>query len=122
MVEPQEGRFDFALVDSMLTGARKNNLHLVLLWFATWKNGYSTYTPGWVKHNYEKYPHARDSSGNPVEMLSTFGEATAAADAKAFKALMAHIKAADAAYQTAVSYTHLDVYKRQTWTLARECE
>src|SRR4051812_36130699 len=55
LLEPQEGKFDFSLVDSMIYGARKQNLHLVILWFASWKNGYSTYVPTWIKDNSDKY-------------------------------------------------------------------
>jgi len=34
-VEPQEGKFDFALVDSMIIGARKQNLRLAKdLWIS----------------------------------------------------------------------------------------
>src|SRR5665647_1657178 len=43
LVEPEEGKFDFTLVDAMLKGARENNLRLILLWFGSWKNGLSHY-------------------------------------------------------------------------------
>src|SRR5690349_15911128 len=39
--EPVEGTFDFALVDTMLAEARRNELHLVLLWFGAFKNATS---------------------------------------------------------------------------------
>src|SRR4051812_46038851 len=55
LLEPAEGKFDFSLVDSMIYGARKQNLHLVILWFGSWKNGYSTYVPTWIKDNSDKY-------------------------------------------------------------------
>ena len=32
LMEPEEGQFDFSLVDEMIAGARENNLKLVLLW------------------------------------------------------------------------------------------
>jgi len=48
-VEPVEGRYDFTLVDGLLDGARKNNLHLIFLWFGSWKNGLSSFAPEWVK-------------------------------------------------------------------------
>src|SRR5437764_15141709 len=31
-IEPSQGRFDFSLVDTLLTQARKDKMHLVLLW------------------------------------------------------------------------------------------
>jgi len=40
LVEAKEGVFDFSLVDSMIVGARKENLKLVLIWFGSWKNGF----------------------------------------------------------------------------------
>src|SRR5580692_5966221 len=36
-IVPQEGRFDFTVVDGLLQGARDNHLHIVLLWFGSWK-------------------------------------------------------------------------------------
>jgi len=102
LLEPQEGQFDFTLVDSMLAGARKQNLHLVILWFASWKNGYSMYVPSWIKNNSDKYPRAKDENGKSLQQLSTFGEATANADARAFKALMNHIQEVDGKQQTII--------------------
>ncbi len=95
LIEPTEGKFDFTLVDAMLDGARKEGLKLVVIWFASWKNGGSTYMPSWVKRDYNRFPRAMDHNGQPVEILSTFGEETMKADAKAFKALMKHIKEID---------------------------
>ena len=43
--EPVEGQFDFTLTDYLLSEARKNDLHLVLLWFGTFKNPFMTYAP-----------------------------------------------------------------------------
>jgi hypothetical protein len=102
LVEPEEGKFDFALVDSIIAGAREANLKLVLIWFASWKNASSVYIPSWVKKDYEKYPRAKDEHGKPLEIISTFGVASREADAKAFAALMRHIKEVDAKQQTVV--------------------
>lgn len=49
LVEPEEGRFDFRLVDSTIAGARKAGLRLALIWFGSWKNSGSVYIPSWVK-------------------------------------------------------------------------
>ncbi len=37
LVEPEEGKFDFALVDGLIAGARQHDVKLVFIWFATWK-------------------------------------------------------------------------------------
>jgi len=104
--EPEEGKFDYSLVDGVIAGARANHLHLVLLWFASWKNGTSSYAPYWVKKDYLRFPRIQIGEGKtvsitgPIETLSTFGNASSDADAAAFAALMRHIKEVDGTQHT----------------------
>ena len=76
-------------------GARSNNLRLVLLWFASWKNGLSSYPPDWVKKDFERFPRARTRDGKTVELLTPLSDANRDADARAFAALMRHVKEVD---------------------------
>ena len=39
LVEPTEGKYDFALIDGLLAQARQQHQHIVFLWLAAWKNG-----------------------------------------------------------------------------------
>ena len=50
-LEPEEGKFDFTRVDDLIREARKNDMHLVFLWFASWKNGMTSHIPLWMKEN-----------------------------------------------------------------------
>ena len=100
LIEPKEGRFDFDLVDSLILGARKNKLHLVFLWLASWKNGMSSYMPLWVKQNYKKFPRAKILNGQTMEILSPLAESNWTADSKAFSALMKHIRVFDGTIHT----------------------
>jgi hypothetical protein len=86
----------------MITGARMRGLHIIVIWFASWKNSASTYMPAWVKKDTDKYPRVKDQSGKTLEILSAFGDASCEADAAAFRALMKHIKETDQQYQTVV--------------------
>ena len=95
LVEPEEGRFDWTLVDELLEDARAHGMRLVLLWFGSWKNSMSCYVPGWVKCDVGRFPRARLSDGRPLEILTAFSEANRDADARAFAALMAHLRDAD---------------------------
>ncbi len=95
LIEPAEGRFDFTLVDGLIDQARRNNLHIVFLWLASWKNGMSSYAPVWVKRDTHRFPRVIEKDGNEVEILSTLGQATMDADARAFAALMRHIREVD---------------------------
>jgi hypothetical protein len=95
LIEPKEGQYDFWCVDGLIRDARANNLRLVFLWFGSWKNGLSSYPPMWVKTNPQRFPWVKNAQGATVDILSTFGENTAAADAKAFGALLKHLKEVD---------------------------
>ena len=55
-LEPQQGQFDYSVVDTLLTQAREHRVRLVLLWFGTWKNGSQHYMPEWMKLAPERYP------------------------------------------------------------------
>jgi Beta-galactosidase len=95
LIEPAEGRFDFTLVDGLIRAAEKNNMKLVLLWFGSWKNSMSSYCPEWVKVDFQRFPRARNRDGRALEILSPFHEANYQSDAKAFRALMKHIRQID---------------------------
>jgi hypothetical protein len=45
LIEPTEGTFDFSIIDHWIAQARVQHVHLVLLWFGSWKNGTSSYVP-----------------------------------------------------------------------------
>ncbi|MEN6334878.1 MAG: DUF5597 domain-containing protein [Phycisphaerales bacterium] len=140
LLEPQEGQFDFALVDGLVDAARAHDLKLVLLWFGSWKNGVSSYIPTWVKKDLERFPRAQGVRGNNKDVLSPFCDASRQADARAFAALMRQLRridgqkhtvlmvqveneigimpesrdhnpAADAAFQTAVPQSLMDYLK-----------
>ena len=102
LIEPAEGQFDFGLVDGLILDARRNDLHLVFLWLASWKNGMSSYAPVWVKKDTRRFPRVIEKDGREVEILSTFGKATMDADARAFAALMRHIREVDGEAHTVV--------------------
>src|SRR5579875_1564336 len=59
-MEPQPGQFDFSTVDMLVNQARAHHMHLVLLWFGTWKNGEMHYAPQWIKSDPQKYPRMID--------------------------------------------------------------
>ncbi|WP_255370238.1 DUF5597 domain-containing protein [Roseateles sp. YR242] len=101
-VEPEEGRFDFSFVDTLIAQARQQQVRVVLLWFATWKNTSAQYTPAWVKLNPDRYPPMLDEDGKPSYCLSPFGEATLEADRRAFVALMTHLKRVDGDRHTVI--------------------
>ena len=100
LFEPEEGKFEYKLVEGLIREARKNNLKLVFIWFGTWKNAWSTYAPEWVKKDLARFPRMQTEPGKNSGALSAWGEATMKADARAFAELMRFIKKIDSAEQT----------------------
>ncbi len=93
--EPEQGRFDYSVMDTLLSQARAHHVHLILLWFGTWKNGNPHYMPGWMKAAPDRYPRLIGADGHPVDSASPYGAETLKADIAAFTALMRHLKTAD---------------------------
>jgi hypothetical protein len=100
LIEPQEGKFDFRLVDGLIEQARAYDLRLVVLWFGSWKNGKSTYQPLWVKTDQARFPLVQSEQGRSLNTLTPFGDATCEADARAFAALMRHLREVDGTRHT----------------------
>src|ERR1035437_3308953 len=75
-LEPQQGHFDFSIVDQIVEGARAHNLHLVLSWFGTWKNGNMHYVPAWVKADSKRFPRTLRPDGEPIDVLSPMSRNT----------------------------------------------
>ena len=94
-LEPQQGQYDFTNVDEVLQQARAHKLHVILLWFGTWKNARSHYVPAWVKSDPVRYPRLIDANGRPTDSLSPFGTETLQADQHVFSALLRHLKQTD---------------------------
>lgn len=93
--EPSQGQYDYSVVDAIITQAREHNLKLVLLWFATWKNGSNHYMPSWMKQQPNKYPNMIGKDGVTIDSPSPHSQATLEADIRAFSALMTHLKEFD---------------------------
>ncbi len=94
-MEPEPGNFDFENVDTLVKQAREHNLHLVLLWFGTWKNGNMHYVPAWIKTDTARFPRMVNANGEPLDVLSANAPANLNADKNAFTHLMRHLKELD---------------------------
>jgi beta-galactosidase GanA len=99
LIEPEEGKYDFSLVDGLIDQAREAHERIVFLWLASWKNGMSSYAPVWVKQDSRRFARVVER-GSEVEILSPLCAATRDADGRAFAALMRHIKEKDGSRHT----------------------
>ncbi|MBQ8655589.1 MAG: DUF5597 domain-containing protein [Prevotella sp.] len=90
-LEPEEGQFDYTLIDRTISKARENDLKVIFLWFGAWKNSMSCYAPLWFKQDTRRFPRACTATGKPLEIASAFSDEVFKADNRAFEALMRRI-------------------------------
>jgi hypothetical protein len=102
LIEPVEGTFDFTAVDRIVRDIRARGLRAIVLWFGSWKGDETAYLPDWITSDAARFPRAVDESGRASNSLSPHGEATLAADRKAFAALLKHIREIDERDRTVI--------------------
>lgn len=92
LIEPEEDRFDFSILDGILFRAREHDLRVVLLWFGAWKNSMSCYAPEWFKKDTGRFPRAILPDGSPVEEACALSPTVLQADRKAFCRVMEYLR------------------------------
>ena len=92
MIEPQKGQFDFSSVQMLLDQARQHDTRLILLWFATWKNGSNHYMPEWMKRESKRFPNVTGKTGKLIDSPSPHTEEAMKLDASAFAKVMGYLK------------------------------
>ncbi|HEY5561522.1 MAG TPA: DUF5597 domain-containing protein [Clostridiaceae bacterium] len=100
--EAEEDKFNIDYVKDLILEARKENLKLILLWFATWKNGTMEYSPAWVKKDKERFQRVICFDGSVTSVLSSHSKENWKADCKAFCKLMQLLKEFDGSEQTVI--------------------
>ena len=100
--EPEEGKFDFSSVDTLISISRRYGAKLILLWFATWKNSVMDFAPAWIKTNPERFKRVTSPNHSSIWVLSSHCQATLEADKKTFTALCRHLKVEDSTEQTVI--------------------
>ena len=102
-IEAEKDRYEFSMVQDLIERCRAAGLYLVILWFATSKNGHPNYAPEYVKVDPDTYAVAKAANGAPVASLSPHCDATLKRDAKAFAALMGFLRAFDGDERTVMA-------------------
>jgi beta-galactosidase GanA len=102
--EPQQGHFDFTNVDAIVEGARAHNLHVVLLWFGTWKNGNMHYVPSGLGEERHRALSAHHPAGWRADRRAFAHVAQHAGGGQdpRFVALMRHLKQIDNEQHTVI--------------------
>ncbi|MGC3948396.1 MAG: DUF5597 domain-containing protein [Chryseolinea sp.] len=101
-IEPQPGQFNFKELDDLIQHAQQEHIKLVLLWFASWKNGTSSYAPAWLLEDPAKYPRMNGAGGDELLILSPVNTANRDADKRAFVEVMKRVRTLDPGGKTVI--------------------
>ena len=101
-LEPEEGTFDYRMIDHLVEQCRKRDLRVVVLWFGAIKNGSVGYAPRWFTADRKRFFRAMQPDGRETGAISPFCEAAWKSDRRAFVKLMERIKEKDAGHYTVV--------------------
>ncbi len=99
-IEPEMGVYDMTLLKDLIDETREAGLKLIILWFATSKNGHPNYAPDYVKLHPETYRITIGSDLAPAASLSPHCRETLDRDRKAFEQVMAFLKDYDSKQRT----------------------
>ena len=72
LIEPEEGKYDYSILKSMVESAEKNDLHIVLVWFGSYKNATMHYAPDWVTNDHDTYRRVIDAQGKEIPWVACY--------------------------------------------------
>lgn len=102
-IEPRQDQYDFTLLKNLIDETREAGLKLIILWFATSKNGHPNYVPEYIKLQPETYLLAIGPDKAPVASLSPHCTATLERDKKAFEKMMDFLSEYDSKESTVIA-------------------
>lgn len=104
-VEPEEGRYDFTMLDHRIEMCRKYGLKMILVWFGAYKNCSLNYAPDYVKQDHERFPKVVIKSGTlHTNFACPGGVETQRRDELALIKIFEHLKEVDSREHTVVLF------------------
>ena len=93
--EPQEGRYDFTIIDHALRRCTEHSLYMSLLWFGTNQGGGLNPAPAWFRDDTTRFRRVRDAAGNGHIKLCPLSKEGLAVEKKSMETLLRHIAETD---------------------------
>jgi len=101
--EPRKDAYEYAMIDGLIDAAKERNMHLIIVWFGTWRNLQSNYLPRYVWEEKIAFP-ALKLDGKPENGgVSPFATKCAARDGLALNRLLARAAEKDPGHQVLIA-------------------
>jgi hypothetical protein len=101
--EPRKDQYEYAMIDGLIEAARERNMHLIIVWFGTWRNLQSNYVPRYVWEEKLAFPALKPDGKIDNGRVSPFATKCAERDGLALKALLARAAEKDPGHQVLIA-------------------
>jgi len=101
--EPRKDQYEFAMIDGLIEAAKARNMHLIIVWFGTWRNLQSNYVPRYVWDEKIAFPALKENGKPENGGISPFATKCAERDGLALKALLARAAQKDPGHQVLIA-------------------
>ena len=96
LIEPEEGKYDFSILQAMLDSAKRHDLKIVLVWFGAYKNATMHYAPDWLIEDPKRFRRVQRADGTELRYQACFRcEQTLEKDRSAVAAVFAYLREHD---------------------------
>lgn len=104
-VEPVKDVYDFSFLDHRIEMARKYDMKIVLVWFASFKNACLTYAPDYIRGDHKTYRKVHRKQGGLISnCCCPTAEETHERDRLALIKLFSHLKEMDGEEHTVILF------------------
>ena len=104
-VEPVEGEYHLDMLTHRIEMARKHDMKIVLVWFASYKNGSLAYAPDYIRSDHNRFAKVVNKDGViQTNCCCPRAEGTHKRDELALEAVFNHIKKIDGQEHTVVLF------------------
>ena len=102
VLEPEEGKYNWEVLDHAIERCREFGLRMSLLWFGTNQGGSSRPAPEWVTGDRKRFPRIIDERGRERDGLCPNNRNTLEAERKTFNKLLSHLAEVDGSELTVI--------------------
>jgi hypothetical protein len=95
--------YEYAMIDGLIESAKERNMHLIIVWFGTWRNLQSNYVPRYIWDEKIAFPALKQDGKPENGGVSPFATQCAERDGLALNKLLARAALKDPGHQVLIA-------------------
>jgi hypothetical protein len=101
--ELRKDEYEYAMIDGLIEAAKARNMHLIIVWFGTWRNLQSNYVPRYVWDEKIAFPAVKKNGKQDNGRVSPHAMKCAVRDGLALQSLLARASVKDPGHQVLIA-------------------